>query len=67
MEKIKITIDGIEEKPVLLEVDGFALVTFTDEVIKQRTYGLRINELVTASNVLQTVCIHEMLSQEKSK
>jgi len=65
MEKIKITIEGIEEKPVLLEVDGFALVTFTEEVIKQRTYGLRISELVTASNVLQTVCLREMLSQEK--
>jgi hypothetical protein len=65
--KITITIEGIEEKPVLLEVDRFALVTFTEEVIKQRTYGLRISELATASSVLHAVCIREMLSQEKSK
>ncbi len=65
--KITITIEGIEEKPVLLEVDGFALVTFTEEKVKQYTYGLRISDLATASSVLQAVCIRDLLTQQESK
>lgn len=66
-DKITITIEGMKEEPVVEQVDGFALVTFAEEKVKQYTYGLRTSELATASNVLQAVCIRDLLTQQESK
>jgi len=62
MEKIKIAIEGMEEEPIVLELNGFALVTFQEGIIKC-LHNINYSDLSVASNVLQTECIKKLLIQ----
>jgi hypothetical protein len=67
MEKIKITIEGVKEEPIVTEVNRFALVTFTDEGIERHLCGVDFKDLSVAANVLQIIVLRDLLFNELKK